>query len=941
MRRTLGFTLALAIGSLVLASALDAQDPTGLIRLPGMKLGGTITRDANGIPSLTGLTTWDLFYLQGYVHAEDRLFQMDVSRRQASGTLAELLGSAAIGSDVQLRTLGLRRAAFVSHAALSAEARDILNAYTAGVNQYVATHPLPPEYGALEITKFQPWTPLDCVVIGKLFVFSLSFDLDTDNTIALLTYVQAGQLVGFDGVKLFYEDLFRSAPFAPFSTIAPPAGSVPPDEDAAEPIDRSTFDSAAVAAWANEKIADGTLDVLKSYRAAIRDVPLLDQIASGEREASSNEWAIAGKGSTTGFPLIANDPHLSLGTPAIWYPIALRGGPFNVAGNSFAGTPLCVHGFNQWLAWGSTVNPMDVTDLYSEQIVPDAGSVSGYSTIYQGKKEPLLPYTEIYYQNNPGNGKNDDLTLVPYSASVQPATLVSPRRNFGPIISVNLSTGAAISCQYTGWSPTRELDAILRINKAKSIDEFKAALQFFDAGSQNWVVGTTSGDIAYLTSAEMPIREDLQANKVKGVPPWFIRDGSGGNEWIPQPNRPADQAVPFQVLPYSEMPQVVNPDAGWFANGNNDPNGVTLKNNPLGRQRAGGGIYYLNPGYDGYRGARIAQLIQKKLAGGSKMSLDDMKQIQSDSAMIDAQFFVPHILAALARAKAAGAEPHLAALGAIPAINAVVDRFSKWDFTTPTGIPEGYDAGDPVAHPKTPTPAQIDASVAATFYALWRSQVLKNTVDVLAIAGLPIPPASEALAALRRLLETFPTAGGHGASGVNFFNVPDVDKPEDRRDIIILKSLADALTLAASDAFAPAFAKSTNLTDYRWGKLHRIVFTHPMGGPFNTPPAGGAFPNPLGNALPGIPRQGGYEVIDRSDNSPRAASVNGFLFSAGPSRRFVAELNPSGIRAENALPGGVSGVLGDTHHVDLLPQWLVNLTYPVPLQPGPVVPWGL
>lgn len=939
MRRT----LTIAVGSLLLASPLRAQDPTGLIRLPGMKLGGTITRDANGIPSLTGLTTWDLIYLQGYVHAEDRLFQMDVSRRQASGTLAELLGPAAVGSDVQLRTLGLRRAAFVSLGALSQEARDILDAYSAGVNQYAGTHPLPPEYGALEITKFQPWSPLDSVAIGKLFVFSLSFDLDTDNTVALLTYVQAGQMVGFDGVKLFYEDLFRSAPFASFSTIVPPAGGAPPagsspPASAAE-AETAALDYGAITAWANERITDGTLDALKSYRDAIREVPLLDQIASGEREASSNEWAIAGKNSASGSPLIANDPHLSLGTPAIWYPIALRGGPFNVAGNSFAGTPLCVHGYNAFLAWGSTVNPMDVTDLYREQIVPDAGSVSGYSTIYQGTKEPLLPYTEVYFQNNPGNGKTDDLTLVPSSASIPAATLVSPRRNFGPIIAVNASTGVAISCQYTGWSPTRELDAILRINKAKSIDEFKAALQVFDAGSQNWAVATVSGDIAYLTSAEMPIREDLQANKVTGVPPWILRDGSGGNEWIPQPNRPADQAVPYQVLPYSEMPQVVNPDAGWFANGNNDPNGVTLKNNPLGRQRPGGGIYYLNPGYDGFRGARISQLIQKKLANGGKMSLEDMKQIQSDSGMIDAQFFVPYIVGALARAKAADAEPHLAALGAVPAINAAVDRLSKWDFTTPTGIPAGFDAGDPLEHPKTPTQAQIDASVAATFYSLWRAQVLKNTVDILALAGLPTPPNFLAVTALRRLLETFPTARGRGASGISFFNVQDVEKPEDRRDIIFLKSLADAMTLAASDAFAPAFNKSANITDYRWGKLHRIVFAHPMGGPFNTPPAGGAFPHPLGDALPGIPRQGGFEVVDRSDNNARAASVNGFLFTAGPSRRFVAELNPAGIRAENSLPGGVSGILLHPNHVDLLPQWLVNQTYLVPLQPGPVVPW--
>jgi penicillin amidase len=517
-----------------------------------------------------------------------------------------------------------------------------------------------------------------------------------------------------------------------------------------------------------------------------------------------------------------------------------------------------------------------------------------------------------------------------------------PRRDYGPIITPDtLATGSALSVQYTGWSRTRELDAFMMIDLAKSAAEVKAALQYFDCGSQNFAVADTDGNIAYFTSAELPIREDLQSNTVNGAPPWFIRNGTGGNEWLPAPSPlPEDQAVPHQILPYSEMPQVVNPVAGWFANGNNDPIGTSLGNNPLGMQRPGGGIFYLDVGYGyaSFRGGRIAQLIKKKLAAGVKLTRADLRQIQADNAMIDAQAFVPYITAALANAKSAGANPALATLGQDPAIAAAVARLGAWDFSTPTGLNAGYDAGK--AAGVEPPAAQVSASVAATVYAVWRSQFIANTVDAfLQATKMPQPPDSQALVALRYLLDHFSTGNGVGASGVNFFNVPGVTVAADRRDILILKSVSDGLALLSSDGFAPAFAKSTNLDDYRWGKLHRIVFAHPMGDPFSIPTAGGAFPNPLGAALPGIPRQGGFQVVDASSNPARANTVNGFMFSAGPSRRYIGQATPTGIIGENTLPGGVSGVLGDPNYFSLLPLWLTNQYYSLTVQAGPVIPW--
>ena len=137
---------------------------------------------------------------------------------------------------------------------------------------------------------------------------------------------------------------------------------------------------------------------------------------------------------------------------------------------------------------------------------------------------------------------------------------------------------------------------------------------------------------------------------MNGLPPFFIRNGSGGNEWLPARNPQPGQAIPYEILPYEEMPQVLNPRAGFFVNANNDPAGVTLDNDPLDQLRPGGGIYYLNNGYAGIRGGRITALIRAELAGDGTVSFADMQRIQVD-ALVDAQYFVPHLVKALARGR--------------------------------------------------------------------------------------------------------------------------------------------------------------------------------------------------------------------------------------------------------------------------------------------------
>lgn len=931
--RPLRFLLSVLLLS---ASALaTAEEARGVSpgQLPGLQAAATITRDVHGIAHIRAGNEHDLFFLQGYVHAEDRLFQMDASRRLASGTLAELLGPGAMESDVQLRTIGIRRSAERSWPAVSERARAAVSAYADGVNAWVRTHPLPPEYRALELTRFEPWTALDSLTVAKSIAFSLSFGLeDLEATIALLTYQGVLDVVVGPGAgyKLFNDDLYRAQPFTNASTV-PDATAASPAQAAAAATARSRGNGAA----APRSAVDATAGALaRRYLDTARRIPFLRDRLDQANRPGSNQWAVAGTNTTTGQPMVANDPHLSLGAPSTFYPIHLAAGPYDVMGSGFPGVPFVIVGQNRSIAWGATVNPIDVTDIYQEQVVSDA--LGRLYTVFQGAREPITVVPEVF-RHNALNGTADDFVVVSPGAvfgdsTVPPATLIVPRRNNGPIISLDMATGIALSVQFTGFSPTREVDTFLVWNTARTLDDFLRGLQTFDVGGQNFAYADVAGNIAYVTSSEIPIREDLQAGVVAGLPPWFIRNGSGGNEWLPVVNQQPGQAIPYEILPFAEMPHLINPPSGWFVNANNDPAGTNLDNDPLNEARPGGGIYYLNRIYDaGFRGGRITELVRGRVAAGDKLSFADMQAIQADVVLLDASFFVPFIDGALTRAQAGTGHPILTSFALDPRVRDAVRRLRAWDFTSPTGVREGYDAADVNGERPDPTDAEIAASVATTIYSVWRGQFVRNTLDLTldglaALAGVPMPkpPGQLPMTALKTLFGR--PIPGVGLSGINFFNVPGVASAADRRDILILKSLADGLNLLAGPAFAAAFDGSSTQDDYRWGRLHRIVMSHPLGEAFSLP--GLAYP-PSFLDLRGLATDGGFGAVDASNHDVRAASANAFMFGSGPVNRFVAEGEPRGVRAESVWPGGTSGVLGSPYYANLLPLWLTNDTIPL------------
>ena len=907
--------LLIAIG----AAAPAAADTT----LSGLDRRATVARDANGVPHVFASSEHDLFFLQGWVHAEDRLFQMDLIRRQASGTLAELLGLDALASDVELRTLGLRRAAEGSLDVLSEPVRNALAAYADGVNAFVARHPLPPEYGALELTAVAPWTPLDSATVAKALAFSLSFELDIEPTLTLLQYQGTGAVAGFDGTALYFEDLFRSAPFAPVVTV--------PDSGASIAVAAAARAAgAARQTAANVGLSPAGTALARKYLERIQGIDMLREAARpGQRSTGSNAWVIDGRHSATRWPILANDPHLTLTLPATFHEIHLVARSLDVIGGSLPGSPFVAIGHNRRIAWGATNNRLDVTDTFQEQVRPDPASPSGLSIVHNGALEPIIPIPQQFFANQVGDNIPDNLVPVT-GPPIPPVVLIVPRRNNGPIVALDAAAGTALSVQFVGFGGTRELEAFYGLNRARNGEEFEDALRRLDVGSQNFVYADLHGDIAYLMAGALPLREDLEAGVVNGLPPFFIRNGAGGNEWLPAAPSP-DQPVPYELLPFEELPQAVNPDSGVILNANNDPVGVTLDNNPLNQLRPTGGIFYLAPAYQSLRAGRISEVLTERLAAGRRLTVADMQVLQADVVLFDADVFVPHILAAFDSAAAAGADPMLTALAGDPRVAEAVSRLAAWDFTTPTGLAAGYDEADtPATADAEPAPDRIRASIAATIYSVWRTRFVANVIDrTLATFGLPGPDGQQALGALRHLLDGFDTRRGVGASGLDFFAVPGVVDANARRDIVLLRSLAEALDLLASDAFAAAFGHSTDQDDYRWGRLHRVVLAHVLDGPFSAPPAGGAFPPPLAD-LAGIPTDGGFETVDASEHPLRAASSDGFMFTDGPNRRFVAQVRRGRLDAVTALPGGESGVIGSPHYVDLLPGWLTNEAFPLP-----------
>lgn len=511
----------------------------GEIHLSGLKEKVEIIRDKDGVPHIRAKNDHDLYMAQGYVQAQDRLFQMDLSRRQASGKLSEVVGSAAIDKDKYFRALGLRRAAVASYDQYSNQAKDTLNWFAEGVNAFIKeldeNGKWPIEFKLLGY-KPKEWTPTDSLTIGKYMAFDLGGHWEDQ---AFRYYL----LQNFSKEKAY--DLFPSYPKdAPYI------------------------------------ISKDTLNLEKSFASAV--IP--------HEFNGSNNWVVSGEKTKSGKPILADDPHLSLSTPSIWYQMHLKGPDTNVSGVIFAGIPGIILGHNEEIAWGVTNTGPDVQDLYIEKRNPTNKNQFLYNEKWEDAeviKEPI---------------KVKDQKTIDYNVIVT---------RHGPIISefaADSGKDTVLSLQWTALQPSNELEAILKMNRAKNWDEFETALENFQTPAQNFVFASNDGTIAYKANGKIPIRK--KGDGLLPVPGW-----TDEYEWT-------------GYIPFNELPKTINPKEGFISTANNK---VISDDYP----------YHISHNWaQPYRQMRI----QEVLKANDEITAKDMRDLQMDKMNLQAKEFVPIFL---------------------------------------------------------------------------------------------------------------------------------------------------------------------------------------------------------------------------------------------------------------------------------------------------------
>ncbi len=528
--------------------------------LPGLTDRVTVSREPSGIVHIQAQNEDDLFYTLGFMHASDRLWQMDFQRRLAQGRLSEVLGETTLQQDITNRTLGLYPAAASAYANLDTTIRRIVDTYTNGINAYLSLNrPLSLEFQVLNY-KPDPWQPVD--VLGAVKLQSL---------------VQSGN---FQSELLRSSLLAQGIPFGRIQEIFPPyTGDVTilrpedvariPGLPASTPPPLPQIDLSALAV----PVGDAALARMTA-----------SHLLSPETFASNN-WVVSGSRTTTGRPFLANDPHLPLQIPSVWYAAHLEAPTYEAIGATFPGLPGVVIGRNNFISWGVTTTQADVQDLYALVEAPNQPGQYLY-------RNQLRPYS-IRYETIKVRGEAD--VILPIRESV-----------YGPVISDALGIAQPLALQFVSLAPIdNTIAAFQGVNRARNWNEFTTALQNYVAPIQNFVYADVNGNIGYYMPGQIPIRRGGHSGLLP-IP------GTGEFDWQ-------------GFIPFNQLPQVLNPDSGFIVTANNR---VAPSNYPYAISQE-----WAEP----YRAERIRQLILSQ----NKHSLDDMQAIQLDQITPLYQDFQP------------------------------------------------------------------------------------------------------------------------------------------------------------------------------------------------------------------------------------------------------------------------------------------------------------
>jgi penicillin amidase len=554
LRRTRYVALALSVllaltaagGSWYVRATVDASFPqtSGTLDITGIQGRVEVYRNAQGVPQVYASTAHDLFFAQGFVQAQDRFWQMDVYRHITAGRLSELFGPSRLQTDEFIRTMGWYAVAQQEYKLLSPSGKAALIAYSDGVNAYMKTHSganASVEYSVLgSQSSYKPyaWTPVDSIAWLKAFAWDLRGNLQDEVDRSLAT-----QTLAVAQVDQLYPSSTRPATSA---AGVLPAGAVP---------------------------------AMTHLSELIRDLPSV--LAPDAQGVGSGSWVVSGSLTTTGKPLLADDPQLSPQLPSIWYQMGLHcftvdaACPYDVAGFTMPGTPGVVIGHTESIAWGFADGGADVTDLALEK-------VTGNTYLYDGRQLPLAEQRE---------------TIA--VAGGRPVAITVRRTAQGPLVSgagtedgsgsgASTGTGYAVALRWTGLSPGRTMDALFELDRAEGWNTFRAAARDFAVPSQTMIFADTAGEIGYQTPGEIPVRK-------AGDGTWPVPGWTDAYTWT-------------GYVPFDELPHELDPKAGSV----------------LGSDR-------------------MAERLERATAHGGKLDAAGMRAIEADDTDEFAATLVPYL----------------------------------------------------------------------------------------------------------------------------------------------------------------------------------------------------------------------------------------------------------------------------------------------------------
>lgn len=561
--------LVIAVGGawLYVRSAEPDYDAGGV--LPGLSAPVEVWRDSLGVPHVWARSTPDLYRALGYIHAQDRLWQMELFRRVADGRLAEALGADLVESDRFLRTVGMGRAAAENERLLAPEERMLLQAYADGVNAWVAAHSgaLPPEFVILRIRP-EPWTVRNSLSIAKAMAWDLAdwnVGLDLQHAVDRLGPGLAA-------------DLFPEYPEWGTTILGPSAGTPTGASPGSTPA--ATTRSAAAGA------RPLGLPIPRIPDAAAR---LLDGASIAR---ASNAWVIGGSRTRSGKPILANDTHLALRAPAIWYLAALHDARSSVAGMTIPGIPTVVIGHSRDVAWGFTNAMTDDVDFFVERLHPEDSS------------RYLAPDGWLRMAARPE-------TIRVKGSEPVIHTVRSTRH--GPVISgaEKRAGDRVLSARWTALDPSPEFRALLGMNRARNVDDFTAALHDFRNPHQNVVFADRHGRIGYWMAGRIPMR----------------RSGTG---LLPAPGW-TDEHAWTGYLPFGEHPHALDPAEGFVVTANNRQIGAADYPHHISSHWA-----------DPYRAMRIREMVER----GRNLTAAEVARQQMDVRDLHAVRHLPHAVRA-------------------------------------------------------------------------------------------------------------------------------------------------------------------------------------------------------------------------------------------------------------------------------------------------------